>query len=240
MIDSKELLEDLQREVTTLEDDLRSRCDAEPTVDAPLKTRYDEARARNRTALTYKAWREEELTNVAVAWVLACVFVRFLEDNGLIDTLHLAGTDAAGVVRARDQQIVFFREHPLSTEREYLEHVFTVTAALPSMAEFFDRRHNPLWSVGPTGDASAALVNFWRRADPETGRPVHDFADPDQYHSRLLGMILAGAKNTISKNLGSRTLQLREVATPTSFHQPRPVDPATPRHHRHRCSKDAY
>ena len=59
VIDSKKLLEDLQREVTKLEDDLRARCDAEPTVDAPLKARYDEARARNRTALTYKAWREE-------------------------------------------------------------------------------------------------------------------------------------------------------------------------------------
>lgn len=186
MIDSKKLLEDLQCEVTTLEDDLRARCDAEPTVDAPLKARYEEARARSRTALTYKAWREEELTNVAVAWVLACVFVRFLEDNGLVDTLHLAGPNAAGLGRARDQHELFFREHPHLTEREYLERVFTATAALPSMAEFFDRRHNPLWSVGPTGDAAAALVNFWRRADPETGRPVHDFADPE-WNTRFLG-----------------------------------------------------
>ena len=186
MIDSKKLLEDLQREVTTLEDDLRARCEAEPTVDAPLKSRYDEARARNRTAHTYKAWREEELTNVAVAWVLACVFVRFMEDNGLLETLHLAGPDVAGLGRARDQHELFFREHPHFTEREYLEHVFTATAALPSMAEFFDRRHNPLWSVGPTGDATAALVNFWRRADPETGCPIHDFSDPE-WNTRFLG-----------------------------------------------------
>ena len=81
MADSQALLADLQREVTKLEDDLRSRCDAEPTFDAPLKARYDEARARSRMALTYKAWREEGLTNVAVAWILACAFVRFLEDK---------------------------------------------------------------------------------------------------------------------------------------------------------------
>jgi len=67
MIDSATLLADLQREVTKLEEDLRARCDAERSVDAPLKANYDQARTRNRTALTYKAWREEELTNIAVA-----------------------------------------------------------------------------------------------------------------------------------------------------------------------------
>jgi hypothetical protein len=186
MINSTALLPDLQRQVTTLEDDLRARCEAEPSVDAPLKARYDEARVRARTALTYKAWREEELTNVAVAWILACVFVRFLEDNGLVDTCYLAGPDAEGLGRARDQHELFFREHPLSTERDYLEHVFTATSALPAMAEFFDRRHNPLWSVGPTGDAAAAALNFWRRADPVSGRPLHDFSDPE-WSTRFLG-----------------------------------------------------
>ena len=180
MIDSPKLLTDLQREVTRLHTDLRARCDAEPSADAPLKTAYDAARAGQRTALTYKAWREEELTNVAVAWVLACVFIRFLEDNALVETLHLAGPDAAGIGRARDQQIVFFREHPGLSEREYLEHVFTETAKLPGMADLFDRRHNPLWTVGPTGDGARALVEFWRKADAESGAPVHNFAAKDE------------------------------------------------------------
>ena len=180
MISSPRLLTDLQREVTRLHTDLRARCDAEPAADAPLKAQYDAARAGQRTALTYKAWREEELTNVAVAWVLACVFIRFLEDNALVETLHLAGPDAAGIGRARDQQIVFFREHPGLSEREYLEHVFTETAKLPGMADLFDRRHNPLWTVGPTGDGARALVEFWRKADAESGAPVHNFAAKDE------------------------------------------------------------
>ncbi len=180
MVDSPKLLTDLQREVTRLHTDLRARCDAEPAADAPLQAQYDAARAGQRTALTYKAWREEELTNVAVAWVLACVFIRFLEDNTLVETLHLAGPDAAGIGRARDQQIVFFREHPGLSEREYLEHVFTETARLPGMADLFDRRHNPLWTVGPTGDAARALVEFWRKADAESGAPVHCFAGDDK------------------------------------------------------------
>ncbi len=180
MIDSPKLLTDLQKEVTKLHTDLRARCDAESAVDAALKAQYDAARAGQRTALTYKAWREEELTNVAVAWVLACVFIRFLEDNALVETLHLAGPDAAGIGRARDQQIVFFREHPGLSEREYLEHAFAEIGKLPGMADLFDRRHNPLWTVGPTGDAARAFIEFWRRTDAESGRPVHDFSDPGE------------------------------------------------------------
>lgn len=186
MIDSQLLLEDLKVEVTKLEDDLRARCDAQADVDAPLKAQYEAARAQKRTALTYKAWRDEELTNVAVAWVLACVFVRFLEDNDLVETLFLAGPDQAGMARARDQHELFFRVAGPLTEREYLEHVFKATEVLPGMKEFFDRRHNPLWSVGPTGDAAAEFVNFWRKTNPETGRPLHEFSDPT-WATRFLG-----------------------------------------------------
>ena len=186
MIQSSILLKDLQAEVTKLEDDLRARCDAEPSVNAPLQAQYEAARAQKRTAQTYKAWREDELTNVAVAWVLACVFIRFLEDNGLVETLYLAGPNAEGVARARDQHELFFRQHPELTEREYLEHVFKAMEGLPGLKEFFDRRHNPLWSVGPTGDAAAAFLNFWRKTNPETGRPVHEFSDPTSA-TRFLG-----------------------------------------------------
>ena len=51
---------------------------------------------KGRTALTYTAWREDELTQIAVAWILGCVFVRFLEDNGLRD----AATCRVGRCRA--------------------------------------------------------------------------------------------------------------------------------------------
>ena len=163
MVDSPKLLTDLQREVTRLHTDLRARCDAEPSADAPLKSAYDAARAGQRTALTYKAWREEELTNVAVAWVLACVFIRFLEDNGLVETLHLAGPDAAGLTRARDQQIVFFREFPGLSEREYLHHVFTEIGRLPGLADLFDRRHNPLWTVAPPAMRRGRSWSFGER-----------------------------------------------------------------------------
>ena len=186
MIDSSALLKDLQVQVTRLQDDLRRECDTLPATDAPLKERYAAAQQGKRTALTYKAWREEELTQIAVGWVLATVFVRFLEDNGLMETLLLAGPDAEGLGRARDERELYFQSHPLASDRDYLLHVFTLTAALPAMAEFLDRKHNPLWLAPPSPDAVSALLQFWKKADPHTGGPVHSFTDP-AWNTRFLG-----------------------------------------------------
>ena len=62
-----------------------------PEEDQRLRTQFKSAQDAQRTALTYETWRDEFLTQVAVAWVLGCVFVRFMEDNGLIDEAWLSG-----------------------------------------------------------------------------------------------------------------------------------------------------
>ncbi|MEI7773921.1 MAG: BREX-2 system adenine-specific DNA-methyltransferase PglX, partial [Verrucomicrobiota bacterium] len=118
--------------------------------------------------------------------VLATVFVRFLEDNALVESCALAGPDRAGLRRAWDTHELFFKQNPHSTEREYLLRIFEDTSKLPGMAALFDRRHNPLWTLAPTGDAAKALIDFWRRENPETGHPLHDFSDPD-WNTRFLG-----------------------------------------------------
>jgi hypothetical protein len=151
-----------------------------------LQNQYEAAQASGRTAVTYNAWREDELDQIAVAWVLATVFVRFLEDNALVETCALAGPDRAGLRRAWDTHELFFGQNPHSTEREYLLLIFEDTAKLPGMAALFDRRHNPLWTLAPSGDAAKELIDFWRRENPETGHPVHDFSDPD-WNTRFLG-----------------------------------------------------
>lgn len=192
MIDSALLLTQLQSTKTSrttmvkrLEDDLRKRCDENPEVDAPLKARYDEAKSKKRTAATYKAWREDEITQIAVAWVLACVFIRFLEDNELVETPKLSGTGAR-LQRARDEHELFFREHPTETEREYLLSVFEETGRLPGMTEFFSKKHNPLWTAAPSGDACRELWQFWQKTDAVTGALVHDLTDP-AWNTRFLG-----------------------------------------------------
>ena len=91
MIDAKALLADLQKLLVTLESDLRHRCKNHADVDQPLRDQYAAAKAANRTAQAYEVWRDEQITQAAVAWILGCVFVRFCEDNHLIDPPRLSG-----------------------------------------------------------------------------------------------------------------------------------------------------
>ena len=76
-----------------------------------------------------KCGAEDRLTQVAVAWLLACVFVRFCEDNGLIDEVRIAGSGVRGA-EARDAQQRYFADHPHSNDREYLQSIFRGAATL--------------------------------------------------------------------------------------------------------------
>jgi hypothetical protein len=185
MIDHQALLGDLQGLLAKLEDDLRARVTDQPALDERLRADHAAAREAARTAQSYEEWRDDVFTQSAAAWILACVFVRFMEDNGLVETPRLAGPGAR-LALARDHQTVFFQKHPTDTEREYLHAVFRDVAALPAVGELFDERHNPLWSLALSGDGARALVQFWQRVDPATGALYHDFTDPE-WDTRFLG-----------------------------------------------------
>src|SRR5690349_4581893 len=117
MIDRQQLLHDLRPFLKEVEDDLRARCDEVPQIDADLKREYEEARAADRTGATYEEWRADLVTQVAAAWVLSCVFVRFLEDNALIEPARISGPlhgagSSGSLQRARDEREAYFRSHP--------------------------------------------------------------------------------------------------------------------------------
>lgn len=88
----------LEKRVTRFEDDLRQQCKDVPAPDARPKAQYQQAKDAGRTACSYPVWRDGELTQAAVGWVLSCVFVRFLEDNDLLERSFLSGV---GENRAR-------------------------------------------------------------------------------------------------------------------------------------------
>lgn len=94
MIDRTALLADLKALVTTLEDDLRGVVSEADELREDLALEHGAAVNADRTAMSFEEWLNGELTQAAVAWVLACVFVRFLEDNELIDEPLLSGPGA--------------------------------------------------------------------------------------------------------------------------------------------------
>lgn len=185
MIVPADLLAGLQRLLKRLESDILSRCEAKGEIDTPLRAEYEKAKSASRTAQSYEVWREDYITQVAVAWILGCVFVRFLEDNRLIDTVWLAGPKER-LQLARDQHTIYFQANPKYSDREYLENVFEEVAKLSSMRELLDGSHNPISKLGPTGDGAHELLEFWQKVDPSTGALSHDFTD-SEWSTRFLG-----------------------------------------------------
>ena len=91
MINRIQLLADLQAMLRKLEADLLERSEEMSHVREALAHKHQRARAAERTAQSYEEWRSDYITQIAAAWVLSCVFVRFMEDNRLVDPPMLAG-----------------------------------------------------------------------------------------------------------------------------------------------------
>ena len=216
MVDAKRLLEDLKRFVKRLEDDLRERASSVPEMADRLKAEYRSAKEAGRTGESFEAWREGVLTQAAVAWILGCVFVRFMEDNGLVDDPLISGPGEKRT-RASDRQTLYFQSHPTDTDRDYLYDVFSTVQRFPAVERLFQggteeggrvqgtggrydgdsangssscTLHpvpcNLFWTYGISGDAAKELIVFWRQVVPETGELVHDFTDAD-WNTRFLG-----------------------------------------------------
>ena len=197
MVDAKRLLEDLKRFVKLLEDDLRDRAGAVSEMGDRLKAEYLSAKEAGRTGESFEAWREGVLTQATVAWILGCVFVRFMEDNGLVDEPLISGPgEKRG--RASDRQTLYFQSHPTDTDRDYLYDVFRSVAGLLAVAKLYDEAHNPLWAYGISGDAAKELIAFWRQVVPESGELVHDFTDAD-WNTRFLGDLYQDLSETARK-----------------------------------------
>ena len=188
MIDRIALLNDLKRLVTRVEADLLARSEDSqvPEIAEVLRSEYDRARAAKRTADTYGAWREDRITQAAVAWVLSCVFVRFLEDNDLIAPPRIAGPGER-LRLARDAHQHYFLSHPRDTDREYLLSIFDELAAAPGTSGIFGP-HNALREIPNwlSGDTAREVIQFFQKIDANTGLLIHDFTDP-AWDTRFLG-----------------------------------------------------
>jgi hypothetical protein len=185
MINAKRLLDDLKRMLKRLEDDLRQRAASVEAMQTALQREYAAAKAAGRAGEAFEVWREGMLTQAAASWLLSCVFVRFLEDNGLVDEALLSGPGERRE-QASERQMQYFQRHPTDSDRDYLYDVFRIVQTLPAVAGLFDESHNPIWVYGISGDAAKELIDFWRRRVPETGKLVHDFTD-ESWNTRFLG-----------------------------------------------------
>ncbi|MEO3922748.1 BREX-2 system adenine-specific DNA-methyltransferase PglX [Micromonosporaceae bacterium B7E4] len=186
MIDRRALLKDLQGQVRALEKDLVDQIGDSGEHYTKLRSEYERAFGLKRTAATWAAWRDERVTQTAVAWVLGSVFVRFCEDNGLFgDVCYLAGPEKDRAVLAEESQDDYFRQHPERTDRDWLLASFEHIGGTQAGRLLFDPEHNPAYRIPISHDAAKTLIAFWRRRD-QAGTLVHDFTDPE-WGTRFLG-----------------------------------------------------
>ncbi|MFJ3336870.1 BREX-2 system adenine-specific DNA-methyltransferase PglX [Streptomyces sp. NPDC086766] len=192
MIDRKALLDDLKQQVKAVEADLGKQVKALGEVGARLRAEYDQARKLGRTAATWNSWLDERVTQVAVAWVLGTVFVRFCEDNRLIPEPYLTGPDGDRRELAESRYDAYVESDDNPTYRGWLEKAFDELGQGQAGRLLFGKRHNPLYQIPLSHDGARELVEFWRQRD-EAGVLVHDFTDPlnedgtEGWDTRFLG-----------------------------------------------------
>ena len=174
----------LQQQVLLLEDDLRARVAADPEVEGHWKQEYQRAFEKERTAASWVAWRDDRVTQAAVAWVLTTVFIRFCEDNALVGPVWIAGpAGSAGRRRwtpSSRSSAPTPRTPTASGSHSAIDHL----AALPATRALVDS-HSALRLVSPSGNAVTRLLDFWRDRT-EDGTLVHDLRDPS-LSTRFLG-----------------------------------------------------
>ncbi|MFG3685441.1 BREX-2 system adenine-specific DNA-methyltransferase PglX [Micromonospora sp. NPDC047740] len=173
----------LKKVVLDLEDDLRDRVTSQPDVLARWKQEHKAAESRERTAMSWQEWRDDRVTQAAVAWVLTTVFVRFCEDNRLLKPVWIAGP-ADRRQEALDAELAYFRAHPEDTDREWVLQAVEYLRSTKATRDLVES-HSPLWTVSPSGQAAKRLIGFWRERTAD-GDLVWDLADPD-LSTRFLG-----------------------------------------------------
>jgi len=184
VIVSERLLADLKPLVRELVDDLRTLAAADPETAAVVAGEFARAGAAGRTALARDTWAEGLYAQVAVAWALAGVFVRFCEDNELVPDPLLSGPGNRRAI-AHDHRRAYLAAHPAHDDRHWLREIAGRYRALPATGDLFGD-HTPLWLLAPSADGARTLVQALQEIDPATGDLRHDFSDP-AWNTRFLG-----------------------------------------------------
>ncbi|MEU5024290.1 BREX-2 system adenine-specific DNA-methyltransferase PglX [Streptomyces milbemycinicus] len=188
-LDRWALISGLRKQVRGLETDLRERSDNIDQYRDRLRHKYDHERVAGRTAAAYGTWRDEYITQAAVAWVMGTVFVRYCEDNELITRPFIAGPGGR-LAEAEGRQA-----EQGAQDRDWLAEAFRHLARSHTvMASIFAREHNPLWELSPSPRAATGLVAFWRQRE-EDGSLRFDFTDP-QLDTRFFGDLYQDISDT--------------------------------------------
>jgi hypothetical protein len=140
------------------------------------RTRAEALHREEQVGDPYEVWTDLLSRRAAVLWVLKSLYVRVLEDRGLLRPLRL--------VDAESEQL-FERLAPNLGDTAYLRWIYRdLACAAGGLAELFAPQPAEL---APVPDAmSRKLIEFWRRRDPDTHALRFTFTG-EHFDGRLMG-----------------------------------------------------
>jgi hypothetical protein len=139
------------------------------------RTRAQQLHADEQVAEDFEVWTDLLSRRAAVLWVLKSVYVRVLEDRGLLTPGRLLDLEA---------QQLFERLAPHLGETAFLRWVFRDLASTHGgLPELFSPQ--PAEVALPSDELSRALITFWRHRDADTGA-TWSFAE-ERFEGELMG-----------------------------------------------------
>ncbi|RZO66306.1 MAG: BREX-2 system adenine-specific DNA-methyltransferase PglX [Sandaracinaceae bacterium] len=145
-------------------------------ADHAVRARAAELHADEKVGEDFEVWTDLLSRRAAVMWVLKSVYVRVLEDRGLLSPRR--------IVDATSPQL-FGKLAPDLGDTAYLRWVYRDLAQPDGgLPELFALQPA---EIATPGDAlSRELLDFWRQRDPDTGELVYRF-DDERFDGRLMG-----------------------------------------------------
>lgn len=169
--DRTRLTSALREHVAAIAADLR----AQMLAPGATRDRAKRLHADERVAEDFDVWTDLLSRRAAVLWVLKSVYVRVLEDRGLLKPGRLVDPEA---------QQLFERLAPHLGETAFLRWVYRDLASpLGGLPELFSQQ--PAEIALPSDERSRALIAFWRHRDADTGA-LWSFAE-EHFEGELMG-----------------------------------------------------
>lgn len=141
----------------------------------PARQRAAALHAEERVGDDFDVWLDLLSRRAAVLWVLKTVYVRVLEDRGLVTPVRL---------RTAESQRLFQRLSPGLGDTAFLRWIFRDLASSGGVPELFVPQ--PAELALPSNSASTKLVEFWRQTD-ETDQQLKYRFDDEHFDGRLMG-----------------------------------------------------
>jgi hypothetical protein len=173
--DRSRLTAGLCEHVAHIAADLREKMRGLPPGSAPVRERARRLHADERVAEDFDVWTDVLARRAAVMWVLKSVYVRVLEDRGLLSPGRLLDSEA---------QQLFERLAPNLGETAFLRWIWRDLASHNGgLPELFSPE--PAEIAVPSDELSRALIALWRHRDADTG--VHWIFADEPFEGELMG-----------------------------------------------------